>query len=81
MKITVIFFAGAREAVGESDVTVELHENATANDVLDFFSSRFGAMKQIRPYVRVAVNQSYVLNDYALHDGDEVAIIPPVSGG
>ncbi len=81
MKICVKFFASAREAVGESDVTVDLHENATANDVLDFFSSRFEAMKQIRPYVRVAVNQSYVLNEHVLNDGDEVAIIPPVSGG
>jgi molybdopterin synthase sulfur carrier subunit len=81
MKISVKFFASARESVCASDVNIELHENATANDVLELFSSRFDAMKQIRPYVRIAVNQSYVMNDHALHDGDEVAIIPPVSGG
>lgn len=81
MNISVKFFASAREAVGESDVSLELHERATVNDMLDFFSARFDAMKQIRPYIRVAVNQSYVLNDHTLHNGDEVAIIPPVSGG
>ncbi|MDE3057862.1 MAG: molybdopterin converting factor subunit 1 [Bacteroidota bacterium] len=81
MKIFVKFFASAREAVGSDNVQVAVKEGATANDVLELFGSQFETMNRLRPYVRVAVNQSYVVNDHVLHEGDEVAIIPPVSGG
>ena len=38
-------------------------------------------MQRFRSYIRIAVNEAYVDLGFELHDGDEVAIIPPVSGG
>ena len=38
-------------------------------------------MQRFHSYIRIAVNEAYVDSTFQLHDGDEVAIIPPVSGG
>lgn len=76
MKIAVRLFAGLREQAGTREKTVELPDGATAADVwpeLGLGDEPSGLM--------LAVNRAYVARDTALSDGDEVALIPPVSGG
>lgn len=81
MKVTVKFFAILRERAGAAEITTELREGSTVNDL-------WGVLQQEYPRLNVggirllyAVNQNYVSADTALKDQDEVVFIPPVSGG
>jgi molybdopterin synthase catalytic subunit/molybdopterin converting factor small subunit len=76
MRVRVRLFAGLRERVGMGENELELPEGARARDVWDVL--------QLGPEpagLAYAVNRQYVDRDHGLEDGDELAIIPPVSGG
>jgi molybdopterin synthase catalytic subunit len=76
MNVTVRLFAGLRERAGESRRELELPDGATVADVwpaLDLGEEPAGLV--------YAVNRSYTERDTALANGDEVGLIPPVSGG
>ncbi|MSO95478.1 MAG: hypothetical protein EXQ81_06760 [Thermoleophilia bacterium] len=76
MKVAVRLFAGLRELAGTRALEIELPDGATAADVwpaLDLGDEPAGLL--------LAVNKSYASAATALTDGDEVALIPPVSGG
>jgi molybdopterin converting factor subunit 1 len=78
VRVVVRLFAGLRELAGTGEQEVELAEGATAADVWASLPDRLGE----RPDGLVlAVNRSYATEDTPLADGDEVALIPPVSGG
>ena len=81
MKATVRLFAILREKAGTSEMTVDLPEYSTVADLLAALESRFPDLSASAPHTMIAVNTEYVENTYPLHDGDEVALIPPVSGG
>jgi MoaE-MoaD fusion protein len=76
MTLEVKLFAMLRERAGRDSVEVELPEGATVGDLIGELSDLIGAMP-----VRAAVNREYESESAALHPGDEVALIPPVSGG
>jgi molybdopterin converting factor subunit 1 len=78
VRVVVRLFAGLRERAGTGEQQVELAEGATAADVWASLRDRLGE----RPDGLVlAVNRRYAAEDTPLADGDEVALIPPVSGG
>jgi molybdopterin synthase catalytic subunit len=76
MRVEVRFFAGLREQVGARERSLELPDGARAGDV-------FGALGlgDEPPGLLYAVNRAYAAREAPLADGDEVALIPPVSGG
>jgi MoaE-MoaD fusion protein len=76
MQVRVRLFAGLRERAGASEVELELPEGAVVGDALE----QMRALTDGVPVV-MAVNQEYADAGVALHGGDEVALIPPVSGG
>ncbi|MGB3097734.1 MAG: MoaD/ThiS family protein, partial [Solirubrobacterales bacterium] len=76
VKIDVKLFAMLRERAGSGSVEVELADGATVGDLLGELADLIGAMP-----VRAAVNREYSQTTRALRAGDEVALIPPVSGG
>lgn len=76
MTIEVKLFAMLRERAGADRVEVELPEGATVADLLTRLADLIGALP-----VRAAVNREYTGEGQALQPGDEVALIPPVSGG
>ena len=76
IRVRVRLFAMLRERAGRSSVEVELADGATAGDV--WASLGIG---EEPPALGVAVNRAYADRSTALADGDEVAFIPPVSGG
>ena len=76
MRVTVRLFAALRERAGAGRRELELPQGATAGDV--FAALEIGAEP---PGLAYAVNQEYAERSAALKDGDEVALIPPVSGG
>lgn len=76
MNVTVRLFAGLRERAGESRRELELPEGATVGDVWPAL-----ALGDEPGGLVYAVNRSYTERDTALAEGDEVGLIPPVSGG
>ncbi|MBA2289793.1 MAG: molybdopterin converting factor subunit 1 [Chloroflexia bacterium] len=81
MHITVCFFAMYREQIGASQREIELPNNSTARDGYDAALADHPALAGLQSSVMLMVNQDYVEPDHVLRDGDELAIIPPVSGG
>jgi molybdopterin converting factor subunit 1 len=75
------FFASIREKLKRSEATCSLRDGATVRDLLDQLCKDYPAIQPMRASVSVAVNQEYVESDWRLGDNDEVALIPPVSGG
>ena len=81
VKVRVLLFAVLRDAVGAAEVTLQLPTGATARSAADQLADRFPPLKTYLPRVAFAVNQQYVPAHSELHDADELALIPPVSGG
>jgi molybdopterin converting factor subunit 1 len=82
MEVEVRLFAMLRERAGRDSMTVELGEGATVADALDVVGSQHGLDELIdRMPVVTAVNREYVPKEQTLAEGDELALIPPVSGG
>ncbi len=79
--ITVRFFASVKDVAKATETRIELPVASIADDVLAHLVIQYPALKALRPYIRIAVNEAYVDGAFVLHDGDDVAIIPPVSGG
>jgi molybdopterin synthase catalytic subunit len=82
MKIEVRLFAVLRERAGADRVTLDLPEGATVGDALAAVAGRRGLEELMRDLpVVMAVNREYASEDDALRPDDELALIPPVSGG
>jgi molybdopterin converting factor subunit 1 len=80
MTVTLLFFASYADAFGVSSLDMELPRESTVAELLTAIRSRQGA-ELLPPNPLVAVNQTYAGLDAVVHDGDEVALIPPVAGG
>ena len=80
MNVRVVLFAKPRELVGKPNVELALPVGATAADAWNQLSSRYDLGPLPRSF-RCAVNSEYAGWEAALKDGDELAVIPPVSGG
>lgn len=81
MHIRTRLFASYREAVGRGELSLEAPEGATAGQLVARLRAEHPRLGPAAENAMLAVNQEYVGPDYRLHDGDELALIPPVSGG
>ena len=81
MTITVLFFASLAETVGVRELELDVPDNARVADAVEVLASRYPKLGDLRHRIAVAVNLSYVDNSHELKHGDELALIPPVSGG
>ena len=81
MKVHVSLFAGLKELVGQRKVTLELPEGATVIQLRDRLSEEYPRVTPFLPTLVCAVDEEYVPSEHLLRDGDEIALIPPVSGG
>jgi molybdopterin converting factor subunit 1 len=83
MQVRVLFFGILKESFGVSERLVELSQAEPAvRELLDALAPKASAdLRALWPRLAVAVNQQYVRGDHRLHSGDEVALLPPVSGG
>jgi molybdopterin converting factor subunit 1 len=80
MRITVRCFAAAREIVGGATLPLDLPDQATVGDAWAQLGDRYPSLKGF-DLRGLAVNRDYVEPDHRLSEGDELAVIPPVSGG
>lgn len=81
MKLQVQLFAAARDAAGQSPVSVTLPENADVAELKRQLLEDLPALKVLAASLLVAVNNEYADEDRILNATDEVACFPPVSGG
>ena len=81
MRVTVRLFARLRDIVGAADVVRELPPGSTAAALWDGLAAEYPALVPYRAAVSTAVNAEYARMDRPLADGDEIAFLPPVSGG
>ncbi len=77
----MLFFASARDATGVDSASVELPSASTTDDLVRLLLQRHPALLRIASTAVLSVNLRYVDAATQLVDGDEVAVIPPVSGG
>jgi len=81
MRVHTRFFASARDAVGTRELDLEVPADTTAGALLDRLISDYPKLAGHAKTLRMAVNEAYTDLSHPLNEGDEVALIPPVSGG
>ncbi|MBI4219941.1 MAG: molybdopterin converting factor subunit 1 [Chloroflexi bacterium] len=81
VKIKVLFFAGLRERAGTNSTVIDLPAGATVAAAIEQAQSKTPRAWRATTRLMAAVNQEYVPTTHQLREGDELALIPPVSGG
>jgi molybdopterin synthase catalytic subunit len=81
MRVRVLFFGRLRDIVGKSEEDAELSEGARVEDLFERYGRSFPELAQFRSSVVASVNQEFSEWRAQLATGDEVAFLPPVSGG
>jgi sulfur-carrier protein len=81
MVVHLRFFASLRERLGRSEAEWTLPDGATANDLWTALCSAYPQLTTMTSSMSFAVNREYVERAHRLAENDEVALIPPVSGG
>lgn len=81
MTIRTLFFASYRDLAGTDALEVELPPASRVGDLLALLRARGGDWAQLPARPVVAINMEYAVLAAPLTEGDEVAFIPPVSGG
>ena len=81
MRVRVLFFGVLKELAGKSADEIDVRDGSSVRDVIQHYESRIPQLKASLPSLAVAVNQHYASPDTALQADDEIALLPPVSGG
>ncbi|MBS7658582.1 MAG: MoaD/ThiS family protein [Candidatus Bathyarchaeia archaeon] len=87
MKIKVLLFGHLRKAVGQKEIEYESAHITYVKDVINFLKEKSPEFKEILTKlapgetIAILVNNKIALENVKLKDGDEVALIPPISGG
>jgi molybdopterin converting factor subunit 1 len=81
MHVKVKLFGSVREAAGSSEISEEVAEGACVADLREQLAGLYPLIEKYGTHLRIAVNCEIVVETTPLADGDEVALLPPVSGG
>ena len=81
MRVHVLFFGVLKEIAGAETATLDLPENACLRDVIAYCAAQNPRLKESLSSLAIAVNQNYAAPETTLTEGDEIALLPPVSGG
>ena len=81
MRLHVLFFGVLKDLAGKASDSVELAEGAAVRDLLQHYASQSPELKESVASLAVAVNREYAGLETRLKSGDEIALLPPVSGG
>ena len=81
MSIRVLFFASLADISGAREISVDAGGFADVNSVFKKFAKDFPLLESYRASMLFAVNSEFARPESPVHDGDEIAFFPPVSGG
>jgi molybdopterin converting factor subunit 1 len=81
MRVTVRLFARLRDVAGAAELDRELPGGATIGDLWRQLAREFPEFASYERSISSAINADYARMDHVIGDGDEVAFLPPVSGG
>ncbi len=81
MKVNIRLFAGLHDLLGKRDVVMELAEGATVLQLREQLAKEYPIVTPYLTTLVCAVDEEYVPSEHRLQEGDEVALIPPISGG
>jgi molybdopterin converting factor small subunit len=81
MTIRLLFFSVLRDIAGSDELVIQAAPDARVSDLLQDVFARWPGLKAWDSSLLVAVDQTYAKRDTLLHEGAEVAIMPPVQGG
>lgn len=80
MKLNIMLFGIARDIIGGSSLTLEMEEKATVDTLMQHLQKTYPDFERLASLM-IAVNSDYAKRDQVLQENDEIALIPPVSGG
>ena len=81
MRVTVLFFGMLKDIVGRSEDRIEVADGARLESLFDSYAQRYPRMQAMASSIVLARNQQFCDRGAALSEGDEIAFLPPVSGG
>ena len=81
INVRVLFFGGAKDVTGASEVEISLASPATLKEASEVLFEKFPELRRFGRSLLFAVNQEYAKSDADINNDDELAVFPPVSGG
>jgi molybdopterin converting factor subunit 1 len=81
IRITILYFASVKDITGVKKETMNLTPDTSIKKLLEKISLNYPAIKSISNVVKISINYKMMDMNTILKDGDEVALLPPVSGG
>lgn len=81
MRVRVLFFGALREIAGRSEDQLELDDGACLGTVFEHYAAAFPGLRKMERSIALARNQRFSDASESIADGDEIALLPPVSGG
>jgi molybdopterin converting factor subunit 1 len=81
MRIRILFFASLADIAGTREVNLDAAGFTDIKSIFDKFAREFPLLEKYRSSVLCAVNTEFAKPESPVHDGDEIAFFPPVSGG
>ena len=81
MEVVVRYFAGYRDITGRAEERIEIEDEATVGALWELLVAQYPRLGGYSGRLLYAINQEFGTRETQLHDGDEVALVPPVSGG
>jgi molybdopterin synthase catalytic subunit len=81
MRVRVLFFGVLKDIVGRAEESLDVEPDSTVGSLFERYSERFETLRDRRPSILFARNREFATPEIVLADNDEVAFLPPVSGG
>lgn len=81
MKVKVVYFAQARETIGKRREIVSLPNKVNVRQLMQLIFERYPNLARMKDTIRIAVNCELVDGETDIKEGDEIALLPPVTGG
>lgn len=81
MRVTVLYFGILKDLFASEREAIDLPDGATVDSLVSFLRAQTSKQSEVWRTLAVAVNQEYAALSTTLREGDEVALLPPVSGG